>query len=57
MREELIEMAKKTGAKIEIISTDTEEGLQFYNMTGGVGALLRWATPLEGRPSYEEQSK
>jgi len=37
----LKEMAKATGAKIEIISTDTEEGIQFKNL-GGVGAILRF---------------
>ncbi len=37
----LKELAKKSGAKIEIISTDTEEGEQFFNL-GGIGAILRF---------------
>jgi len=37
----LKEMAEATGAKIEIISTDTEEGIQFKNL-GGIGAILRF---------------
>ena len=39
---ELKKLAEKTGAKIEIISTETEEGMQFKNL-GGIGALLRFA--------------
>lgn len=35
------EKAKKTSVKIETISTDTEEGVQFFNL-GGVGAILRF---------------
>jgi len=35
------ELAKKTGAEIEIISRDSQEGEQFYLM-GGIGALLRF---------------
>ncbi|RLG16220.1 hypothetical protein DRN69_01390 [Candidatus Pacearchaeota archaeon] len=38
---ELKKMAESTGAKIEIISTETEEGQQFKNL-GGVGAILRF---------------
>jgi peptide chain release factor subunit 1 len=33
--------AKNIGSKIEIISTDTEEGQQFFNL-GGIGAVLRF---------------
>ncbi len=33
---------KKWGTKVEWISTETDMGLQFYNM-GGVGGILRWA--------------
>ena len=40
--EEFIKLAKKIGAKIEWVSTETEEGIQFLNITGGMGALLRW---------------
>ncbi len=38
---ELRKLAKDTGAKIEIISTETEEGKQFENL-GGIGAILRF---------------
>jgi len=38
---ELTEMAKNTGAEIKIISTETSEGEQFYNM-GGIGSILRF---------------
>lgn len=38
---ELKKMAEDISAKIEIISTDTEEGIQFYNL-GGIGAILRF---------------
>ena len=39
--EELGELAEKSGAKIEIISTETEEGAQLYSF-GGIAALLRY---------------
>jgi len=39
---ELRQKAEDTSAIIEIISVDTEEGQQFYNL-GGVGAILRFA--------------
>lgn len=38
---ELTPIAKNIGSSIEIISTDTEEGQQFYNL-GGIGAILRF---------------
>ncbi len=38
---ELTKIAKGIGSEIEIISTDTEEGIQFKNL-GGVGAILRF---------------
>jgi len=34
-------LAKNIGSKIEIISTDTEEGQQFKNL-GGIGSILRF---------------
>jgi peptide chain release factor subunit 1 len=36
------EKAKKIGAKIEIISTETTEGEQFLKGFGGIGAFLRY---------------
>ncbi len=38
----LEDLAKNTGAELEIISRDSQEGEQFYLM-GGVGALLRFS--------------
>lgn len=39
---ELEKSAKSTGAEVTLISTETEEGIQFKNL-GGVGAFLRFA--------------
>ncbi|MEK6936614.1 MAG: LAGLIDADG family homing endonuclease, partial [Nanoarchaeota archaeon] len=39
--EELESLCEKTGAKIQIISTDTREGKQLKDL-GGVGAILRY---------------
>lgn len=41
LSKELKKLAENTGAKVEIISTDTEEGQQFFNISG-IGALLRY---------------
>jgi len=38
----LCELADQTGAEVEFISTETEEGQQFNNAFKGVGALLRF---------------
>jgi len=38
---ELTEIAKNTGAEVKIISTETSEGEQFYNM-GAIGSILRF---------------
>ncbi len=38
---ELKELAANIGADVKVISTDTTEGEQFYNM-GGIGAILRF---------------
>ncbi len=38
---ELSKMAKNTGAGVEMVSTETEEGKQFANM-GGIGGILRF---------------
>gem|GEM_PF-160646 len=40
--EELAKLAEAGGAKVEVISTDTPEGKQFYEGFGGIGALLRY---------------
>ena len=41
--EELGEMAESTGAQVEIISPETEEGKELLNSFRGIGAILRWA--------------
>ncbi len=41
--EELGEFARDTGAEIEIISPETEEGKQLLSSFRGIGAILRWA--------------
>ncbi|MAG79251.1 peptide chain release factor 1, partial [Candidatus Pacearchaeota archaeon] len=38
---ELKKIAVNISSKVEIVSTDTEEGLQFYNLSG-MGAILRF---------------
>ena len=40
-RAELTRKAENISAEVELVSTDTEEGKQFWNM-GGIGALLRF---------------
>jgi peptide subunit release factor 1 (eRF1) len=39
--DELIDTAKKFGTKVEFISTDTREGIQFKQLSG-IGAFLRY---------------
>jgi len=41
INEEIIEKAEASGAKVYIVSEDTEEGKQFKNM-GGIGAITRF---------------
>lgn len=38
----LAEKASNSGAKIEYVSVDTEEGMQFWHL-GGIGAILRYS--------------
>jgi len=40
--EELCDLADKTGARVEFISRDTEEGRQFWEAFRGIGAILRY---------------
>ena len=40
--EDLAKLAKDTGASVELISTETVEGKQFYDTFGGIGAILRY---------------
>jgi len=39
---ELSKIAEQMGSEVEIVSTETGEGEQFYNL-GGIGAILRFA--------------
>jgi len=41
--EELEELVKETGAEIEVISPETEEGKQLLTAFRGIGAILRWS--------------
>ncbi|PIN94094.1 peptide chain release factor 1 [Candidatus Pacearchaeota archaeon CG10_big_fil_rev_8_21_14_0_10_31_24] len=41
--QELEKKAERIGAKVVIISTEGQDGEQFYNLTKGIGALLRFA--------------
>ncbi|MFQ6124738.1 MAG: peptide chain release factor aRF-1 [Candidatus Heimdallarchaeota archaeon] len=40
--EEFAELAKMSGTKIEIITTETEEGEQLWRVFGGIAAILRF---------------
>ncbi|MCA1814685.1 MAG: peptide chain release factor aRF-1 [Halobacteriales archaeon] len=40
--EEMSELATQTGTKVELISDATDEGKQFHDAFGGMGALLRF---------------
>ncbi len=39
---ELAELAEQSGAKVEFVSTDSEEGAMLKNAFGGIGAILRF---------------
>jgi peptide chain release factor subunit 1 len=39
---DLVEMAEEVGSEVEIISTETEEGMQLLRAFGGIGAILRY---------------
>jgi peptide chain release factor subunit 1 len=40
--DDFVEMAEEVGSEVEIISTETEEGMQLYRAFGGIGAILRY---------------
>ncbi|RPJ53422.1 MAG: peptide chain release factor 1 [Methanobacteriota archaeon] len=42
--EQLTQLADQSGAKVEIISDDFEEGSMLYNAFGGIAAILRYRT-------------
>jgi len=39
---ELTELAESSGAKVEFLSTESEEGAMLYNAFGGIAAILRF---------------
>jgi len=39
---DLVTMAEEVGSEVEIISTETEEGMQLLRAFGGIGAILRY---------------
>ena len=42
LADELIDLAEKQGAKIEVISTETDEGVMLKDSFGGIAAILRY---------------
>ena len=40
--EDLVELAEEVGAKVEVISVETEEGQMLKNSFGGIAAILRY---------------
>lgn len=40
--DDLVSMAENVGTEVEIISTETEEGMQLLRAFGGIGAILRY---------------
>ena len=39
---DFVELAEEVGSEVEIISTETEEGMQLLRAFGGIGAILRY---------------
>ena len=39
---DFVKMAEEVGSEVEIISTETEEGMQLLRAFGGIGAILRY---------------
>ncbi|MGC8961801.1 MAG: hypothetical protein ACP5K1_05080 [Candidatus Bathyarchaeia archaeon] len=40
--DEFIDMAEKSGARVEVISTETDEGVMLLNSFGGIAAILKF---------------
>jgi peptide chain release factor subunit 1 len=40
--DDLVDLAEEIGSDVEIISTETEEGMQLLKAFGGIGAILRY---------------
>ena len=45
---ELVERAEETGANVELVTTDFEEGAQLKRAFGGVAAILRYRSKVHG---------
>jgi peptide chain release factor subunit 1 len=42
MIDDFVDMAEEVGSELEIISTETEEGIQLLKAFGGIAAILRY---------------
>lgn len=42
--DDFVDMAEEVGSEVEIISTETEEGIQLLKAFGGIAAILRYRT-------------
>ncbi len=42
--DDFVDMAEEVGSEVEIISTETEEGMQLLKAFGGIAAILRYRT-------------
>jgi len=42
--DEFVDMAEEVGSDVEIVSTETEEGMQLLRAFGGIAAVLRYRT-------------
>ncbi len=42
--DEFVDMAEEVGSEVEIVSTETEEGMQLLRAFGGIAAILRYRT-------------
>ncbi|MCE5213978.1 MAG: peptide chain release factor aRF-1 [Methanobacterium sp.] len=42
--DDFVDMAEEVGSEVEIISTETEEGMQLFKAFGGIAAILRYRT-------------
>jgi peptide chain release factor subunit 1 len=40
--DDFVALAEEVGSEVEIISTETEEGMQLLKAFGGIGAILRY---------------
>jgi peptide chain release factor subunit 1 len=40
--DDFVEMAEEVGSEVELISTETEEGMQLFKAFGGIAAILRY---------------